>query len=180
MIGSVVNLDIGLLYYLNGINIRFLNYILINITNTTYLFIALIMLTLFLKNKKVFLNVFITIILIVITVYGLKYAVNEPRPYFVLSNIHPLVSMKNEPSFPSGHTALVFGLWTSLYLNRNEFNCNLNLKKYIILFLLIWACLVAFSRIYVGVHYPHDVVGGMIIGIGGAYVYGKLIKRLIY
>ncbi|MBA2852162.1 membrane-associated phospholipid phosphatase [Methanococcus maripaludis] len=45
--------------------------------------------------------------------------------------------------------------------------------------MLLWAFLVAFSRVYVGVHYPHDVLGGMVLGIIFGYIFVRFSEKII-
>lgn len=94
----------------------------------------------------------------------LKYLINEPRPFNTLSNVNLLISEGDPYSFPSGHTTSTFSVVTYLVLNSKKFNW----------FLVSFAILIAFSRIYVGVHYPADVIAGAIIGICGAYFINKV------
>ena len=79
----------------------------------------------------------------------------------------------SEKSFPSNHAANMFFIGTFLSLIYS------NKKKYFITL----ACLVAISRVYIGVHYPFDVICGATIGITVAYlliyIYEKLIRQNI-
>jgi len=83
----------------------------------------------------------------------LKWAVHRPRPYTVSEGIDAMVNSGGY-AFPSGHSAevfvLVFGLWM-LYKN-----------KYLRLIILLWALFIAYTRMAFGVHYPTDIMGGII------------------
>lgn len=98
---------------------------------------------------------------------GVKYIVRRPRPY----KGHPddLIPVKTTLgySFPSGHTALTFSVATSLSLSYP--------KWYIIAPSMLWASSVAFSRLYLGVHYPSDVLTGIVVGAASG-VFGYLLS----
>ena len=100
----------------------------------------------------------------------LKIIVNRERPadrypyeIFVSSTTH-------DGSFPSGHTSAAFATATILVL-ENE-------KWYIAVPAYLWAGSVAYSRMYLGKHYPSDVMGGVMIGIVSAYLSRWLTKKL--
>jgi undecaprenyl-diphosphatase len=93
--------------------------------------------------------------------YVLKYSVNRSRPFEKYSFIGAKVDETN-PSFPSMHTSLTFSLATSLSLAYPRW--------YVIVPAYTYASTVAFSRMYLGVHYPSDVLGGMITGAGSAWI----------
>ncbi len=96
--------------------------------------------------------------------YALKYSINRKRPF----EMYPDIMKKSEggdPSFPSGHTSSAFATATSLSLAYP--------KWYIIAPSYLWAGTVGYSRLHLGVHYPSDVLGGMIIGAGSAYLAHK-------
>ena len=73
-------------------------------------------------------------------------------------------------SFPSGHTSLVFATAASLSIE-----CK---KWYVILPSYAYACSVGYSRIYLGVHYPTDVIVGAALGIGSAYLCHWLNRKI--
>lgn len=96
---------------------------------------------------------------------GLKLLVNRERPFKTYSFINQKEEV--EPySFPSNHSALSFSLATSLSLAFP--------KWYIVLPSYLWATTVVYSRMHLGVHYPSDVLGGMIVGAGSAYLSWKI------
>jgi membrane-associated phospholipid phosphatase len=101
---------------------------------------------------------------------AIKISVNRERP----AERYPNKIFANSPthgySFPSGHTSLAFATATTLALDYK--------KWYIVVPAYLWAGSVAYSRMYLGVHYPSDVLGGIIIGIGSGYLSHWLTKKL--
>ena len=99
----------------------------------------------------------------------LKKTFVRPRPCHALEGIRLLVGCGSSYSFPSAHAANIFSTMGLLSLNYHR--CAP--------FLITIAFLVAYSRIYMGVHYPFDVVSGMVLGSAYALVFFKLQKRFI-
>jgi undecaprenyl-diphosphatase len=84
----------------------------------------------------------------------------HPRPFVVRGDVVLLVQHGADPSFPSEHTTVAFALAAGMGLYRPRWGW----------LLVMAAALIGFARVYVGVHYPADVAGGALIGIGGAAV----------
>ena len=94
-----------------------------------------------------------------------KYAVNRKRPFEAYPDRIILRSKKSDhysPSFVSGHTSMAFNLATSLTLSFPSWQMAVPMY--------VWASSVAFSRMYLGVHYPSDLLGGIIVGVGSSYL----------
>ena len=85
----------------------------------------------------------------------IKNLVRRVRPYRVLETLTILIEEPGEFSFPSGHTSSSFAAGVVLYL--------LLPKKYGVPAMIL-AFLIGISRLYVGVHYPTDVLGGIVMG----------------
>ncbi len=100
---------------------------------------------------------------------GLKYTINRERPYdkYPLL-IHPY-QIENDKSFPSGHTSTAFSVATSLSIQYK--------KWYVVLPAYAWASSVGYSRLYLGEHYPTDVLAGAAIGAGSAWLSHYLNKK---
>ena len=88
----------------------------------------------------------------------LKLSFVEKRPFEVLSNVHQLVIPTEPNSFPSGHCSSTFSVITILIHELWE-------NKLIIIIFAVFGILIAFSRVYCGVHYPIDVVVGAMVGV---------------
>ena len=84
---------------------------------------------------------------------GLKHAVGRERPH-----TDHLVHLPSDPSFPSGHAATSFACALVLAAAAPRLAAPL----------LLLATAIALSRLYVGVHYPLDVLGGAVLGLGVA------------
>lgn len=98
----------------------------------------------------------------------LKPTIQRIRPFDVITDIELLVKRPLDYSFPSGHTAASFTSVMALYLAG---------EKKLWIPALVLAVLIAFSRLYLYVHYPTDVLGGVIIGvISGALGYWLVQK----
>ena len=128
------------------------------------------------KGKKVAILGLIALFLSNVAVYFLKYIVAEPRPFLVLSHVHQLIPENEIYSFPSGHTASSFAAATVIGL-KYRFKIK-NIKFRLIYPLIAFAAVIGFSRIYIGVHYPLDVISGALIGTAFALLVLKLEKRI--
>lgn len=154
-----------LLFIQESIRNDFLSAILVPISlsgNSGLIWIALtIVLLFFKKTRKAGIVSAISLIFSLILVnLILKNCFSRVRPYDAISQIVLLVPKEHDhSSFPSGHSSASFASALS-----TTFGLNGKLKKIVSPCVIVYACLIAFSRLYVGVHYPTDVLGGIICG----------------
>ena len=90
----------------------------------------------------------------------LKNSCRRNRPADAISDFQSFIVPSDKFSFPSGHTSAAF-LFTTLVASQ---------LPVLLPFLLVWACCVALSRVFLGVHFPTDTVVGACLGSSVAFV----------
>jgi undecaprenyl-diphosphatase len=149
-----------LLFVQNHIRTEFLNGPVVFITKLgnagIYWFCVLFILMCIPRTRKAGFTAFVSMgIVYVLDIMLLKNIVCRMRPYDAIDELVPLVTPLADYSFPSGHSACSFAV--SVVMFRM-------LPKYVGIPHLILAFFIALSRIYVGVHYPTDVLAGACTG----------------
>jgi len=153
------------------------------------------------KIKRIAIMGIIAVLLADILTYIIKIIVAEPKPTIALENVHTLKTYDpintiykfliggkgtrrniartvrvayraSHYSFPSGHVANSFAVAIAIGLNLA---INIKGKSIKLAWILIpLACIIGFSRIYLGAHYPFDIIGGAIVGIIAGLIVTKV------
>ncbi len=132
--------------------------------------ILTLVLLIFAKTRKAGLASVIAILLtFIFNDLFLKNTVARIRPYEVIEGLTIIVAKENSYSFASGHAAIAFASSVSMFrwLPRKASVC-----------LVVLAALIALSRLYVGVHYPTDVLAGTVIGIVFGLIASFAVKKI--
>ena len=120
-------------------------------------FLAAAVMVYFPKTRKAGVLVLLAIFLgYMVNNFVIKDLIERPRPWVDISGLEPLIYASNPNSFPSGHTCIAFAVAGII--------CRTLSKKWALVSVAA-AILMGFSRLYVGVHYPTDVIAGAVIGI---------------
>ena len=163
-----------LLFIQNNFRTPVLDPVMVFIThlcNGAFIWIALIVLLLIMKKTRRMGIACTSALLLNVTIANLiiKNLVGRIRPYDMIEGLELIIERQWDSSFPSGHTASSFAVAFAFFLKAP--------KKYGIPALVL-AALIGFSRLYVGVHYPSDVLCGMIIGMLSAFIAVKVTDRV--
>ena len=173
MFNFIQNIDISVIEkiyrFQHNLNSELFNKIMIFFTilgDNGMIWIA-VALILFLNRKYRKIGVFSIVSLIICALAVnviLKPLIHRPRPFSELVDITLLIKAPKDYSFPSGHTAASFVM---VYIFFRH------IKKYFIP-VLITGILIAFSRMYLTVHFPSDILVGLIIGLLSGYAGEKI------
>ena len=161
MADFIYNIDLSILFSLQEhMKSPALDQAMVFITslgNAGYLWIILAFLFLFHKNYQRC-GIYLTLSLFFTTYLCenlLKPMFGRIRPCHLYPNISMVIARPHSPSFPSGHTMVGFAAATVIFY----FHRKLGIAAYVIAFFI------AFSRLYLFVHYPTDILGGIVFGL---------------
>ncbi len=164
-----MNLDILIFQQINGLAGKWVCLDSLGIFFAEYLqyILALFVFLLFRKNFRAIFLAFLAGVLAKFGVVGLiRLFCSRLRP-FVENNVNLLIEKTDESSFPSGHAAFFFALSTIVYLYNKKAG----------IFFFIASFLISISRVFVGVHWPSDILAGALVGVFSGWLVAKIAKR---
>ena len=144
-----------------------------NFGGAIFLIILTITLFILIKNKKIGLSIILNLIVITGLNQILKYIWQRPRP-----TEYRLIE-ETGFSFPSGHSMVSMAFYGYLIYLIYKYVKNKDLKWISIVLLSILICSIGISRIYLGVHYTSDVLGGFLISLSYLIVYTLIVNRYL-
>ena len=181
LLNGILNYNTALFYAINdGMDNSVFNFIMPILTNFGNLIAwSLVCVLIFIfggqYGKKVAIIGLLALFLSSAAILALKYIVAEPRPFLVLSHVH-LLTTENDYSFPSGHATASFAGAVAI---GKKYSFIIKGKTHKLIYpLLAFATLIGFSRVYVGVHYPLDVIFGAVIGTIFALAVVRFEKKI--
>lgn len=144
-----------------------------NLGSAVFLIILTIVFLVAIRNKKVGISIAINLITIAGLNLLLKNIVQRPRPTeFRLID-------ETGYSFPSGHSMVSMAFYGFLIYLVYKYIQNRKLKTLLITILLLIPILIGISRIYLGVHYTSDVIGGFLVSISYLIIYTRIVKKIV-
>lgn len=179
MLDQLKELDEQLFFLLNGAGSPYLDEVMYWLSDKYIWFPLYVFLLYYLyrKNGLDFYQPVIAIVLIIII--SDQFTSGFMKPFFERyrpcrdSSIQHLVYMLDHCGgrygFASSHAANTFGLATFFYLRE---------KSTLSVILLFWALMVSYSRIYLGSHYPGDILAGALVGMLAAYLMYRLLSKI--
>ena len=108
------------------------------------------------------------LMMLVIGNVTLKPLIARIRPYEFADHVSLIIAAPDDFSFPSGHTFASFASAVSIFMFHKKEGC----------ISLILASVIAFSRLYLYVHYPTDILAGIVLGIAVAFISRAITSRV--
>ena len=144
-----------------------------NFGGAIFLIVVTIVLFILIKNKKIRLSIFLNLVIITILNQLLKRILQRPRPteYRIIE--------ETGYSFPSGHSMISMAFYGYLIYLIYKYAKNKYIKWISIVLLSILICAIGISRIYLGVHYTSDVLGGFLISISYLIIYISAVNKFL-
>ena len=179
---SLIDLDKALFVFLNTLGSESFDFFWLLITNKKSSIPLYIILIYYIYKKLSFKNFFKYLFLIIILILLTDQTSGFFKDYFQRlrpchdQNINTLIRIVKEGcgglyGFFSAHAANTFAVATFFYFTLNRYS-----KKFKYLFL--WAIIVSYSRIYVGVHFPIDIIFGACFGITLGYLFSFFSNKI--
>ncbi len=138
-----------------------------------WLLILTIILVIFIKNKKIKILICSNLVIITLLNQVLKFILERPRPteYRIIN--------ETGYSFPSGHSMVSMAFYGFLIYLIYKYVKNKYLKIFSICGMSLLIVMIGISRIYLGVHYTSDVIGGFLISISYLIVFIKFSNKYV-
>ena len=144
-----------------------------NFGGVIFLSIATVTLFLVIKNKKIGLSIILNVVIITVLNQLLKRILQRPRP------TEFRIVEETGYSFPSGHSMVSMAFYGYLIYLIYKYIKNKYVKWILIIMLSLLIFSIGISRIYLGVHYTSDVLGGFLLSISYLVVYISSIKNIL-
>lgn len=147
--------------------------IITNFGGPVYIVIIAIIFAIAVKNKKISISVFINLIVVTLINQIIKNILQRPRPteYRIIE--------QGGYSFPSGHSMVSMAFYGYFIYLIFRYVKNKYLKYVLSTLLLFLIISIGISRIYLGVHYTSDVLGGFLLSISYLIIYTSIAKKVI-
>ena len=136
------------------------------ISLTTILFFVI-------KDKKIGISIITNLGIVTILNQIIKFIMQRPRP------TEFRIIEETGYSFPSGHSMVSMAFYGYLIYLIYKYINNKHLKRTLIIILSVLICIIGVSRIYLGVHYTSDVLGGFLISFAYLIIYIELVNKFV-
>lgn len=144
-----------------------------NFGGAIFLITLTVILFILIKNKKIGLSIFSNLVIITVLNQLLKRILQRPRP------TEFRIIEETGYSFPSGHSMVSMAFYGYLIYLIYKYINNKHLKRTLIIILSVLICIIGVSRIYLGVHYTSDVLGGFLISFAYLIIYIELVNKFV-